>query len=192
MDATVKRTDAERLRLFCELVDGALSRRAVTEGTIRASWSLSSSEEGGLVHDIDTGDDEDLRSLMLDFRKFLASREDVHFPRIAGIVERRVTDEDLRSGSRQNRQGWKRVLAGDIQMHANGHNYTRERCFDIVVNGKLFHTDLAKAEEFDQLPAECQGFVSASVAVLVIRGLEVLSAERNLIRRAIGLGAVAE
>ena len=186
------RTDEERLNAFCQLVDEAVSRRAIKDQTITAKWSIHCGEDtdGDLAVDMDLGDTEDLRSLLLDFRKFLADGEDVFFNRVANIVGRAVTDPELHDAHRQNREAWKQVLGGDLQLVANDHIYTRAHCFDIMVNGKWFHGDADKAAEFDHLPVELQGFVLSNVNALVIKGLGVLHAERNLIRAAFDRNAI--
>jgi hypothetical protein len=71
------RTNTERLRLFIERMDQAVNRRAVREQTIYVAWSLTGHPDEGSSFSSDSGDDEDLRSLLLDFRSFMAEREDV-------------------------------------------------------------------------------------------------------------------
>lgn len=140
------RSVEEQLRLFCQRVESALARRAVRNGTIAAEFSLRYTSDEGLRLETNLGDDEDVRSLLLEVRKFFADREDVHFPHIANLVERFVDDDELRDANRVNRQGWKQALGrgSGIALHANGVNYNPERCFDIVINGQLFHDDAAK------------------------------------------------
>jgi hypothetical protein len=187
------RSDDERLRLFCDRVARALSRRAVTEGTIAASFNVRWTEDEGLRIDTNLGDDEDVCSLLLEIRKFFSDREDVYFPRIANIVEQVVADAELREANRANRQSWKRALAGvgGIALHADGINYTPERCFDVVVNGELFHDDRDKAIAFERLVPEFRAFVLTSVNSLIIQVLGILHAERALITEAFERGAVA-
>lgn len=138
------------------------------------------------------GDDEDVRSLLLEVRKFFADREDVHFPHIANLVERFVDDDELRNANRVNPQGWKQALGrgSGIALHANGVNYNPERCFDIVINGQLFHDDAAKAAEFERLPSQFQGWVLTNVNAVVLAVLGILQAERNLIMEAFDRGVI--
>ena len=133
------------------------------------------------------GDDEDVRSLLLEVRKFFSDKEDVHFPRIANLVELAVKDKDeeLHDANRANRQSWKQALGSSgITLHANGINYVPERCFDIVINGQMFHDDAAKAAEFEHLPPELQAWVLTNVNAVVLAVLRILHAERNLIMAA--------
>lgn len=58
------------------------------------------------------------------------------------------------------------------------------------MNGHIFHDDAAKSAEFDQLEPLFQGFVQTNVNALLIKGLNVLAAERNLIRQAFDRGAI--
>lgn len=91
---TQRRSDVERLRLFCDRVNRTLAR-AVQDGTIRAKWELRSSAENGMSLATDFGDDEDVRSLLLDVRRFFSDGEDVFFNAIANVVERVVQDDEL-------------------------------------------------------------------------------------------------
>jgi hypothetical protein len=88
------RTDEERLRLFCELVTKARNRRAITGPTLEAGFTLHFGRIEGPAVETQLGDEEDVRSLMTDLRKFLAPKSDANFNRIADIVERAVTDEE--------------------------------------------------------------------------------------------------
>src|SRR5260370_1788978 len=103
------RTDAERLRLFCELVAKARNRRAITGPTLEAGFTMHFGRFEGPVVETQLGDEEDVRSLMTDLRKFLAPKSDANFNRIADIVERAVNDEDMREANRHNRECWKIV-----------------------------------------------------------------------------------
>ena len=145
---------------------------------------MSFDQENGLTWTSDLGDNEDLRSLLLDFRKFVSDDEDTFYYKIANIVEVSIPDVDLKAANRTNREGWKQVLTGDIQLHVNGVNYDRERCFKLLVNGKWFHSSAELEAEYDGLPAEFQSFILANVNALAIKSINVLVAERNLIREA--------
>ena len=65
-----------RLRLFVAKVDAAVNRRAVREGTIRSSFTLTGSAEQSALQ-VDIGDEDDVRSLLIDFRSFVSPKEPV-------------------------------------------------------------------------------------------------------------------
>ena len=188
---SVTRSVEEQLLLFCRRVESALARRAVRNGTIAADFHARSTPDGEIQLETDLGDDEDVRSLLLEVRKFLSDNEDVHFPRIANLVERTVDDAALRDANRTNRRIWKQALgSSSITLHVNGVNYLPKRCFDIVINGHMFHDDAAKAAEFEHLDPVCQAFVLTNVNALVLVVLGILHAERNLIMEAFDRGVV--
>jgi hypothetical protein len=185
------RTDEERLRLFCDRVAEAVARRAITDRTVSARFTIGWSEEDGLRAVLFLGDDEDARSLLVAVRPFFSNGDDVHFNRIANIVERLVTDPELHEANRVNRESWKAALAGDLQLSADGAHYNHGGCFDLLVNGVLFHHDRDKIAEFERLDPLSQNLVRRNVNGLVLRALRILHVERNLINAAFERRAVA-
>lgn len=182
------RTDAERLRLFCELVTKARNRRAITGPTLEAGFTLHFGRFEGPAVETSLGDEDDVRSLMADLRKFLAPGEDVYFYRVANIVERSVTDEEMRGANRHNREGWKIVRTEGL-VRSEPHNRTPEAWFDLIVNGEVFHDDAAKRAEFERLPEDLQATGRATVNAMLFRMLQVLWPERNLVTAAFERGA---
>jgi hypothetical protein len=174
------RTDAERLRLFCELVEKARNRRAITVPTLEAGFTLHFGRFEGPAVETRLGDEEDVRSLMTDLRKFLAPGEDVYFYRIANIVERAVTDDEMREANRHNRDGWKIVRTEGL-VRSEPHGRTPEDWFDLLVNGEVFHDDVAKRAEFESLPEDLQAIGRTTVNAMLFRMLQVLWPEKNLI-----------
>lgn len=134
------------------------------------------------------GDEEDVRSLMTDLRKFLAPDEDVNFNRIANIVELAVTDDEMRDANRHNREGWKIVRTEGL-VRSEPHNRTPEAWFDLIINGEVFHDDAAKRAEFESLPEDLQAIGRATVNAMMLRMIQVLWPERNLIAAAFERGA---
>jgi len=179
----------ERLRLFCDQVEKTRNRRAVSGPTIRASFNLSmSQDETTFSHD--TGDEDDVRSLMMDMRMYLSPKEDVHFPSVTKLLDRRLTDEELRRINRQNREAWRRAMRGQMGVTVNGKRYTAHDFFKLVVNGELAHLDPEKAAEFADLDPIIQGLGRHAVNGMVIHCLRILVPERNLVRKALEEGLV--
>lgn len=145
-----------------------------------------------LAHEVTLGDDEDLRSALLDVRKFLAEKEDVFFPRVANAVERLVTNAELREANAANRATWRRLLEGGgmLTIVIDNRAYTPERLFDLVINGGLFHDDKAKSEEFATFTPLMRDLALHNVNRLVIELARVLHAERNLVGAAFERGAI--
>jgi hypothetical protein len=190
-DMAGRRTDAQKLNLFVDRVERAVDRRAVTENTIKAHFSVDANAEQ-TAFTADSGDEEDLRSLLLDFRSFLAPKEDVHANRMFNILEKLLTDNELKQDARANREVWKRVLAGSVRAVVNGHAYSAQDAFDLIINGDLFHMDEEKAQEFAGLPEPIRLMLQTQMVQLVIDGLGVLWATRNLILEARNRGALPE
>jgi hypothetical protein len=175
-----KRTDIQKLHLFAERVDRAVNRRAVREQTIRAYFAMDANSEQTRFT-ADSGDEEDLRSLLLDFRSFISPQEDVHAYRIFKILETRLTEDELRDHARQNRADWKKVMVGRVHAVVNGRAYTGEDAFNLIINGDLFHMDEAKAEEYAALPLPIRQMLQTQMVELVISGLAVLWATHNIV-----------
>jgi hypothetical protein len=55
-------------------------------------------------------DEEELRSFLLTFRKFVSEREDVHLFPIHNMLEPLLTSEELRKYLREARSAWKATL----------------------------------------------------------------------------------
>ncbi|MCA1603031.1 MAG: hypothetical protein LC776_15820, partial [Acidobacteria bacterium] len=122
------RSDAERLDLFCTRAERAFTRRAVTAGTIRSEFHVRLLEGDEMAVTTDSGDEEDVRSLLLEVRKFL-SNDDTSFGRVANILERLLTDEGLKQANRRNRVAWKNALDNGLGYVDGGTHYTPKRLF---------------------------------------------------------------
>lgn len=190
-DMASMRSDAQKLNLFVERVERAVDRRAVKEKTIRAHFSVDANAEHA-AFTADSGDEEDLRSLLLDFRSFLAPQEDVHAYRIFNILELRLTDDELKRAARENREDWKKILAGRARAVVNSRAYSAEDAFNLIINGDLFHMDVQKAEEYAGLPQPIRLMLQTQMVQLVIYGLGVLWATRNIIIETRNRGALSE
>jgi hypothetical protein len=186
--APPKRTNAGRLRLFCEVVEKARWRRAITGPTIEAGIKFHFSHYEDPSVETRLGDEDDVRSLMADLRKFLSDDSDVHFYGIANIVELSVTDDEMKDANRHNREGWKSALT-ESALPFRPQNRSPEAWFDLIVNGEVFHDDADKRAEFESLPEDLQAIGRTTVNAMMIRMLGVLWPERNLIADALERGA---
>lgn len=183
------RTDEDRLRLFVDRVERIMERRAVKERTIQAHFNLTANQEGTTMV-VDLGDDEDMRSLLLDIRMFLADREDIVYRRISNILSRRLTDDELRDANEYNRKEWERALRGQMSLVIDEKAYTSGELFDLVVNGEIFHNDEAKAAEFEAIPDMMKSMALVNVNSMIIELIRIVHHERNVISRALATGAL--
>lgn len=187
---TTTRTIEHRLITFCRVAEDAVSRRAIQQGTIGAAWSLRGQVDEPVELTTDLGDIEDVRSLLLDVRKFFLNDEAAHFPSVANILEKRLTDNDLRDANRTNRRSWKNTMEGGLVYNHNGTCYTAERMFDLMVNGGMFHFDDVLAATWDGLDPMSRGMMQAQVHGLVLNCVAIAHAQRNVIRQALNHGSL--
>ena len=161
--------------LFVERVEAISQRRGVVEATVRADFRIVMG--GGQTEmSVDVGDDEDLRSLVLDFRHFMAPREDVHVPDILSLVDAAIADDEWKAEFEGLLHVWERAMAGAGQVAVNRRLYTGRESFNLIVNGRLFHSDLAKRTELEQLPIGAQSLIRGQFNAFVLHGVEVLGA----------------
>jgi hypothetical protein len=142
--------------------------------------------------DADHGDPEDLRSLMLEFRKFVSQRDDAHFYSICGIIERRVTDPVTIGYSRTNRIGWHDTMtgAGDgrLQLQHGKRKVSGVDLLNVWMNGVLFHSDPDDEALYESLEPMGRAWFQQEVNRMVIEGLRVVHAQRNVINDVLARG----
>jgi hypothetical protein len=180
------RTDEERLRLFCDLVNKALARRAVADRTMRSGLTMRFGQFEGPQVETNLGDQDDTHALMIDVRKFVAKKkdDDVFFPHITAVVARAVTDDELRAANANHRANWKLVLKEGLVQIDDGQYRTPAAWFDLIMNGEVFHNDSSKLTAFQSLPDDVQAIARASVNAMLVRVLHILRSERLLIEEA--------
>lgn len=175
-----RRTEDERLRLFAERVQRLVERRGLRDATIASRFNMKASLDK-TEFTFDIGDEDDLFSVMSAFRQFTADREDTHFPKICNLLEQRLTDAELRDANRANRQAWQQAEQGGVLLQIPGQNLTHRACYDLWLNGEIFHSDADKERVFKGLPEYVQGFIRTAAASFVIDGTRVLHAQRNVV-----------
>ena len=179
--ATPRRDDEDRLLHYVATVDRCISRRAVQERTLRARFSIRSTIGEPVEVEADHGDEEDVRSLMLEFRKLLAKDDDAHFFGICNLVERRVDDSEMLTYTRSNRDNWKVALSGAINFEHNGRSLRGESLMDAWINGVLFHSDPAMAAVFEALPHMLSAMMYQDINSMIIECLRAAHAQRNVV-----------
>ena len=140
---------------------------------------------------MDLGDQEDLRSLLMDFRPFVSDKEDVFAPRVFNLLEQMCTDQDLIDAARHNRKAWKSLMGGAMPAYVDGRKYDAAGSLDLVLNGELFHMDGDKVDEFARLPEIVQEVLRHTVASTAIQALRVLWPTKNLIQEMLARRALS-
>lgn len=160
------------------------------EGTLRSSWTIGGSVGEPATYSADIGDEEDLRSLLLDVRKLVMTNDDAHFPGISNLLELRLTDDELRDANRFNRESWKvQMGGGSIRMVVDGVVLTNLRAFDLYVNGSVFHNDESIEAAWMRL-GPLQAAALAHVTAMVTECVAIAWAERNVVLAALSNGLV--
>lgn len=160
-------------------VEQTVGRRAIVNNTLAARFSIQF-QEGQSTFTSDTGDEEDFRSLVLDFRSFMAAKEDVFANRIFNIIEEMTSDPENVEAIRHNRERWRVARKGQMAIIVNGKTLSAEECFDLYVNGDLFHQDESKAKFLATLPELMQQLIRQQMVSFVMDGLGPLWATRNV------------
>lgn len=186
----VKRTDTERLDLFVERVNEIFQRRGLVESTVRADFKLELIGGGQTEMSVDVGDVEDLRSLVLDFRHFMAPKEDVNVRDIIALIEGATTEPAWRAEFRDLGRAWEAAMAGAGQVVVNAKSYTGKESFNLVVNGWLFHSDKAKRVELDQLPDGAKSLIRGQFNTFVLHAVKVLGGISRAIVEARRIGVL--
>lgn len=177
-----KRSDERSLLHFVEVIEACVARRAIAERTLKANLKIRFTPDGAPEVDADHGDAEDLRSLMMDFRKLLAAESDAEFLGICNIIERRVIDPELIEANRVNRTAWKKALRGDISFMYNDRHLAAVDFLNVWMNGVLFHSDPTEAQlhrDIGVIPVSGALFQQV-VNSTIIDCLRVALAERNV------------
>jgi hypothetical protein len=159
--------------------------RALRDATIRANWSLNWTAGGPLLSSIDIGDAEDFRSLLLWFRRFVASDADAHFFSIANLVERELAHPFARERFREYRTAWASAMAGRLSLVIDEVQLKASAAFDLLTNAYLFHDDVDKEARFEGLPLPVQDLIETNVANLVIDCVGILAPARNALKVAL-------
>lgn len=137
----------DQLGLFDYQVDQLGQRRLVADG-LRNSFNISWDQAQGLQVTVTQHDEEDLRSFLVDFRKFVLRKEATNLDRIYNLCETAVTSDDLRQRLRRSREVWKDAQRGSgIRIVFNERDLTPTHVMDLWLNGYYFHNDDGKLAE---------------------------------------------
>jgi hypothetical protein len=184
-------TPSERFEAFCRVADACASRRAVTEKTLAAELTYSVEQGGPETVVADHGDEEDLRSLMLDLRKFMLQEEAASFNTVANLLYQRLNDTVLKDAAIHNRAQWDAAMQGHGVLHdEHGQPVRADHMLDVVLYGGMFHEGQAQMTEWAELDDMYKAMYRVEVTDLVTRCVEIAQAQCALIRKAIDDGSV--
>jgi hypothetical protein len=112
-------------------------------------------------------DEEDLRSYLLDFRKFTMERESVFINRVFNVAHQHVTADLVVEALKDARREWNREQEGSIGFIVNDQRITAAAVIDLWINGYYFHRDAEKRRRLEalaQLPLTRFHFLDAVVS----------------------------
>src|SRR5262249_13833321 len=99
----------------------------------------------GLRFKSSTPDEDDLRSFLTIFRKFISDRELVFLYRVYNICQQHITSDTVKGYLIRSREIWKDALKHTgIKLTINRKEFTPEYVTDLWINGYYFHDDAEK------------------------------------------------
>jgi hypothetical protein len=186
-------TPSERVASFATAVDRMLDRRLVQDGSLSINFTLEWQDGGPLQVNVVEPDEEDLRSFLLDFRKFVSKKEALYVDRVHNELYRAVDDPGLRAELDRAKQLWRSARRrGAIHLVVDDDQFAPEQLLDLWINGRYFHDDDAKQRELARLEAAepMARLARHAMLDLVIEATKYLRFLRDLIRHAEATGAL--
>lgn len=142
----------ERLKLFKRRADELGNLRLVRSEAkmhFRISWDAESKL---LRHQITEPDEEDLRSFLMLFRRFISESEQVYINRVFNDCLRFLSDDVLKEEIQKAKEAWQTGMhLGLVRMYVDETNLAPEYVLDLWINGYYFHDDVEKLAELERL-----------------------------------------
>jgi hypothetical protein len=181
----------ETLRRFVHNVEQLQTRRLLRDADLRSDLSLDWAEGGPLRVRHHEPDEEDLRSYLVDFRKFMAEREPVFLARVLSVARRHVTSDEIVAQLAAARSRWKEALKkGDFEIVVNEEQLRPETIMDLWIDGYYFHDDPEKRRKLDALamvPTSRWFFIDS-----VLTATHVILSSGHVLKVALREGLVSE
>lgn len=189
--ASPQEPPTETLRRFVHLADQLQTRKIIEDEELRSSLQIKGELNQPVAMNYHQPDEENLRSYLLDFRKFTMEGEPVFMNWVFGVAYRHITGEHLVQHLTQARRQWKEsMIRGDIAFLVNGQTLQPERVLDLWINGYYFHEDREKARKlaaFSNVPLSRWLFIN-----VLVRATQLLLYSAHLIKIALRDGLVSE
>ena len=98
-------------------------------------------------------DHKTIKSLLLDFRPFIANNEPVNFNHISNLIERHISDRVLIATLRDIKNAWSTLMQkkdakpiGGLILKLDNVELLSEKNIDLWINGEYFHLDQDKRQ----------------------------------------------
>lgn len=138
----------ETFELFIERTDELSRMRIIRNQGLSNEWSVSMGQNQPTVFRSVQPDEEDFRSYLMAFRKFVSKEEPVFIGYIHGLCYKHFTSDELKGHIQNCQRGWREnVKRGGIKLNFHGRDIEPEDIADLWINGHYFHDDPEKAQE---------------------------------------------
>jgi hypothetical protein len=149
--ASRQREDKEKLELFLALAM-ELATSDLAKNGFGYEYGESWGRAEGFKQELKQPGENDLRSFLTTFRKFISDDSDAYLQGIHGICHRRLTREDYRVVLDKANAHWRQLFKyGWMRLTMDGREFPPEYTLKVYINGKYLHDDLDYAEELAQL-----------------------------------------
>ena len=146
---------SKKLKLFHERV---VRLKQNTDFFVNLSLNFKWDREEGTTVTFKGPDPKTIKSLLLDFRPFIAQKEPVNFNHVANLIEKNVSDSKIIETLREIRQAWCGLLQKKEVKHfsgfklvVNNEQLLSEKNIDLWINGEYFHLDDQKRQFLENL-----------------------------------------
>ena len=148
----------DSLEIFLECVKSLQKRRLVANGLTQFQFHIEFDKDSQrLVCELQEADQEDFRSFLLTFRKFILNDEPVNVDSVLNICRRfvRAEERELKEVLDEIKVVWGYAYRrGFVQMQRGSLNLTPQYVLDLWVNGHYFHSDPDKGQKLNELMAD--------------------------------------
>jgi hypothetical protein len=149
---TPEEPPTETLRRFVDRAEELQTRQIIQDDDLRSSLQIKGEMNQPVAMSHHEPNEENLRSYLMDFRKFTLKHEPVFINRVLNLAHRHITGEVLVRNLADARRGWKESMThGDIAFLVNNERLEPEHVLDLWINGYYFHDDLEKARKLEAL-----------------------------------------
>ena len=147
----------DRLDLFVRRAEELLARRAAREG-LQVSFTIKATVGGPVELESTEPDEEDLRSFLMAFRKFILRREPTYLPRVRHLLKEAIEDDELQVRLDDIGRRWEQAKKSiGLNFVNNGEIVTPETMLEWWIYGEYFHDDDEKAAALGALDP-CRAF----------------------------------
>jgi hypothetical protein len=124
---------------FCHQADRLKSQSLVQSGWDN-SYSLNFTKGQGVTMSLTQPNEEQLRSLLLELRRFISPKDPAFINRIYNLCDAHITSDELKGLLRHAREQWKVAQRNSgMRLVMNERQITPAHLADLWINGHYFH-----------------------------------------------------